>query len=124
MARQIKPATVIDRLIKARLDGADGALPDDETSMKQLPTLWDLLTRREAGDDKLMQPGSVTIRLGLGEWIVSVSSPALEVAGDCVVPTLAQALVAVEAAMQSSSFAWKPYKDSQGKFRKKPGKDT
>lgn len=106
-------------LIDRRVAGDQGALPDDEESKKRLPTLWSFLTRRDVNEELAKDPAAVTIRLGLGTWLVELTDPTLEVGLTAVVPSLHGALEALEEAASDPKAAFRPWKGSSGKFKKR-----
>jgi len=108
----------LSELLARRLAGDAGSLPDDEESKILLPILWSFLTRRDAGGNLAKEPASISIRLGLGQWLVSLTDPSLEVSMTTVVPVLAQSLQQLELAAGSPSAPWTPWKRSKGKFEK------
>jgi hypothetical protein len=109
----------LQQLIDRRVAGDNGALPDDDESKDKLPTLWSFLTRRSVSDDLSKDPAAVTIRLGLGNWLVELTDPTLEVGLTAVVPTLYSALQALEKAISDPAAAFRPWKGSAGKFKKR-----
>lgn len=108
----------LTELLQKRLAGETGSIPDDERSKKELPILWSFMTRRDVDGKLSKQPASVSIRLGLGQWLVTLTDPSLEVSLTTVVPVLSQSLEQLEVAIASPSAAWQPWKKSTGKFEK------
>jgi hypothetical protein len=109
------PLTV---LVERRLGDDQLSLPDDEASRRALPILWSFLTRREATGTLSKEPASITIRLGLGSWLVTLSDPAIEVSLTASSTALAGCLEQLEEAARSPSAAWAPWRRSRGKFEK------
>lgn len=104
-------------LIDRRLAGDGGQLPDDPRSRELYPTLWSFLTRRDVDGNLAKDPAIITIRLGLGTWLVELTDPTLEVGLTCVVTELAEALRQLEEAVCNPRAPWRPWKGSEGKFR-------
>lgn len=105
-------------LISKRLGGERNSLPDDEESESTLPVLWSFLTRRDVDGKLSKEPASISIRLGLGQWLVTLTDPSLEVSMTTVVPVLADSLQKLEEAARSVDAPWQPWKRSKGKFEK------
>lgn len=108
----------LSELLEKRLAGDGGSLPDDETSRQALPVLWSFLTRRDVDGKLSKQPASISIRLGLGQWLVTLTDQSLEVSLTTVVPVLSESLSRLEEAITSPHAAWQPWKRSTGKFEK------
>jgi hypothetical protein len=108
----------LSQLLARRLAGDQGSLPDDDNSRHELPVLWSFLTRRDVDGNLAKEPAAINLRLGLGQWLVTLTDPSLEVSLTVVVPVLAQALHSLEAAAQSPAAPWQPWKRSKGKFEK------
>lgn len=109
----------LDRLINLRTGGDEVSLPCDDVSRELLPTIWAFLTRRFVSEDLEKERASVSIRLGVGMWIVELSDPSLEVGLTAAVPSLHDALEALEARANDPQAAWKPWRGSEGKFRRR-----
>lgn len=103
-------------LLQKRLAGDSGSLPADERSRESLPILWSFLTRRDVNGKLGKQPASVSIRLGLGQWLVTLTDPSLEVSLTTVAPVLSESLEKLEEAIGSPAAPWQPWKKSSGKF--------
>lgn len=108
----------LSELLAKRLAGDSGSLPDDPDSQKELPILWSFLTRRDVDGKLAKEPAAITIRLGLGQWLVTLTDQSLEVSMTAVVPVLSQALESLEEAISSPAAPWQPWKRSKGKFEK------
>lgn len=106
----------LSMLLTRRLGSDLDRLPDDPESLRSLPVLWSFLTRRDVNGKLAKEPATVTIRLGLGAWLVSITDPSLEVSLTTSAPVLAEALQALEEAARSPLAAWSPWKRSRGKF--------
>lgn len=109
----------LQALIDKRLSGTRGKLPEDTDAMSKLPTLWSFLTRTDAGGDFAKDPAHITIRMGLGQWLVELTDPTLEVGLTAVVSELREALTALEGLANNPAAPWRPWKGSAGKFKKK-----
>lgn len=105
-------------LVGARLAGDGQGLPDDELSRKTLPILWSFLTRRTANGEFAKEPAVISIRLGLGNWLVTLTDPSLEVTLTASASVLTDCLLQLEVAANSPSAAWSPWKKSKGKFER------
>lgn len=110
---------VIERLIQLRLSDQSFSLPGDDTSQTLYPVLWQFLTRRDVNGTLAKTPASISIRLGLGDWLVTLSDPSLEVSLTVNVAVLSEALQCLEKAVSSTRAAWQPWKGSEGKFTKR-----
>lgn len=108
----------LSTLLARRLDGDGQGLPDDSDSRRALPILWSFLTRRDASGDLSKEPATISIRLGLGSWLVTLTDPSLEVSLAAAAPSLADALEHLEEAARNPAAAWAPWKRSKGKFEK------
>lgn len=114
----------LDRLLAKRL-GSDGqSLPDDDASRATLPILWSFLTRRDVDANMTKEPAAVSIRMGLGQWIVTLTDQSLEVSLSCSSSCLASCLQDLEAAARNPTAAWTPWKKSRGKFDKVNAKSS
>lgn len=105
-------------LLRQRLGGDKQGLPDDSDSRRSLPIIWSFLTRRDAAGDLAKEPAAISIRLGLGSWLVTLTDPSLEVSLAASAPVLADALEYLEEACRNPAAAWAPWKRSKGKFEK------
>lgn len=103
-------------LLRKRLGGDAGSLPDDECSRLSLPILWSFLTRRDVNGNLSKEPAAISIRLGLGAWLVTLTDPSLEVSMTTVAPVLSESLQQLEAAARDPRAPWSPWKRSKGKF--------
>lgn len=110
--------TPLENLIRMRLGGETSSLPDDSSGMNQFPILWSFLTRRDVNGNLAKEPASISIRLGLGAWMVTLTDPSLEVSLTATTSVLADALEQLEQAAARPSAAWAPWKRSTGKFVK------
>jgi hypothetical protein len=108
----------LSALLERRLGDGQAALPDDDVSRRNLPVLWSFLTRRDAAGNLSKEPAAVTIRLGLGSWLVTLSDPSLEVSLTACASALSSCLEQLEAAARSPYAAWSPWRRSKGKFEK------
>ena len=108
----------LDTLLQIRLKGSAGALPDDPDSQRTLPTLWSFLTRRDVNGELSKEPATISIRLGLGAWLVTLTDQSLEVSMTTTVTVLADALVQLELATLDPNAPWAPWRRSRGKFEK------
>lgn len=108
----------LSALLARRLAGDVQGLPDDPDSRRTMPILWSFLTRRDASGDLSKEPATISIRLGLGSWLVTLTDPSLEVSLAAAAPVLADALEHLEEACRNPSAAWAPWKRSRGKFEK------
>lgn len=108
----------LSELLHKRLSGEQGSLPDDPNSRERLPILWSFLTRRDVDGKLAKEPASISIRLGLGQWLVTLTDQSLEVSMTAVVPVLSQALELLEEAVSKPSAPWQPWKRSKGKFER------
>jgi hypothetical protein len=108
----------LSALLERRLGEGQASLPDDDVSRHNLPVLWSFLTRREASGNLSKEPASITIRLGLGSWLVTLSDPSLEVSLTASATALSGCLEQLEVAARSSTAAWAPWRRSRGKFEK------
>ena len=109
----------LQTLIDKRLSGNKGKLPDDPDAQQLLGTLWSFLTRTDAGGELAKDPAHITIRLGLGQWLVELTDPTLEVGLTAVVSRLKDALAGLEALANDPAAPWRPWKGSSGKFKKR-----
>lgn len=109
----------LQRLIDQRLAGSQGQLPNDPEAQEKLPVLWSFLTRMDMNGEYSKDPASVTIRKGLGNWIVELFDPTLEVSFSMAIPTLKDALERLEEGINDPAASFRPFKGSQGKFVKK-----
>lgn len=108
----------LSELLARRLDGDGQGLPPDPESRRSMPILWSFLTRRDASGDLAKEPAAISIRLGLGSWLVTLTDPSLEVSLAAAAPVLSDALEYLEEAARNPSAAWSPWKRSKGKFEK------
>jgi hypothetical protein len=108
----------LDDLIQRRLAGSAATLPNDEETRELLPTVWSFLTRQDVNGEFAKDPASITIRLGLGSWMVELHDPTLEVGFSVGVERLATALQELEAALNNPRAIFRPWKGSTGKFKK------
>lgn len=104
------------RLVESRLSGAGRQLPDDVEAQTMWPNLWACLTWVDASDEMTMDPASLTIRLGIGEFVVDLSHPGIEATNSTSAPTLRDAFSVLEAQLASGR-GWKPWKGSSGSFK-------
>jgi hypothetical protein len=114
-----EPSDNLQKLIDRRIAGEAGDLPEDEESRELLPTLWAFLTRRSVNDELAKDPAAITIRLGLGQWLVELTDPTLEVGLTAVVPKLHEALEALEMCARDPKAPFRPWRGSSGKFKKR-----
>jgi len=49
-------------------------VPSDEEALTRWPTLWSLLTTRYPDEHHVIEPASLTVRMGAGTWLWSVTS--------------------------------------------------
>lgn len=108
----------LDRLLSQRLSDDVGGLPDDDDGRKQLPTLWSFLTRRQVDDKTRKELAAISIRLGLGAWLVTLTDQSLQVSMSTSSLTLADCLGQLEKACADPAAPWSPWKGSRGKFEK------
>lgn len=108
-----------DDLVRKRAGGKGKSLPDDPDSRDLLPLLWNFLTRIEALEEYEKDTATISIRLGLGEWLVTLTDPTLQVSCTVAAPVLADALSTWEGVAGSTHSVWTPWKGSDGKLRKK-----
>lgn len=108
----------LSTLLARRLGGDGQGLPDDADSRRLMPIIWSFLTRRDASGDLAKEPATISIRLGLGSWLVTLTDPSLEVSLAAAAPVLADALEHLEEAARNPAAAWAPWKRSKGKFEK------
>lgn len=117
----------LSALLARRLAGEGQGLPDDPDSRRLMPILWSFLTRRDASGDLAKEPATISIRLGLGSWLVTLTDPSIEVSLAAAAPVLADALEHLEEAARNPSAAWAPWKRSKGKFervnKRTPGRE-
>ena len=117
----------LDILLRRRLEGDVGCIPDDNRSATELPTLWSFLTRRDVDGNLSKEPATINVRLGLGTWLVTLTDPSLEVSLTTTVNALADALPQLERAVNAPSAPWSPWRRSKGKFdkvhKKSPGQE-
>jgi hypothetical protein len=111
--------TQFDAIVRRRACNGQVILPDDLESERSLPLLWSFLTRREALDEYVKETAQVSIRVGLGEWLVTLTDPTLQVS--CVVSSakLMGCLQSWEEVASSPHGVWSPWRGSEGKLRKK-----
>lgn len=119
--------TPLDRLLSQRLAVDGESLPDDDAARQQLPTLWSFLTRRSVDDSRTKEPAAISIRLGLGAWLVTLTDQSLEVSMTTTSPTLSECIEQLERACCDPYAPWSPWRRSKGKFDKvntrSPGHD-
>lgn len=108
--------TPLDRLLNHRLHGSANSLPDDDGAQKEMPTLWSFLTRKEVDEKTRKEPATISIRLGLGAWLVTLTDQSLEVSMQTTCPTLAGCLGQLEKACRDPNAPWSPWRKSKGKF--------
>jgi hypothetical protein len=108
-----------DDLARKRAAGRGSSLPDDPDSRDLLPLLWSFLTRTEALEEWEKETATISIRLGLGEWLVTLTDPTLQVSCTVAAPVLADALGTWEGIAGSANSVWTPWKGSEGKLKKK-----
>lgn len=109
----------LDRLIQLRLDAGGSRSPEDPGAQSSWPVLWSFLTRTDADPTHSKDPAAVTIRMGLGGWLVSLTDPSLQVTLTVGVEHLEHALDKLEETIRSPYASWSPWKGSSGKFSKK-----
>jgi hypothetical protein len=109
----------LQELINRRLAPGSAQVPDDVEAAKMFPILHQFLTRTDVNGEFAKDPAAVTIRCGLGSWLVELTDPTLEVGLTSVSPTLAGCLDALERALGNPQAAFRPWKGSQGKFKRK-----
>lgn len=108
----------LSMLLKKRMEGEAGSLPDDDDSRRQLPILWSFLTRRDVDGKLAKEPATINIRLGLGAWLVTITDPSLEVSMTTTTPVLSESLQQLEAAARDPRAPWSPWRRSKGKFER------
>lgn len=108
-----------DEIVRRRASGKQCSLPDDPDSQRLLPILWNFLTRREALDEWEKETATISIRLGLGEWLITLTDPTLQVSCTVAARVLADALSIWEEVAGSTQSVWTPWKGSSGKLKKK-----
>lgn len=109
-------------LINRRLASGNGQVPNDDEGKKLFPILWQFFTRTDVNGELSKDPAAVTIRPGLGCWLVELTDPTLEVGLTAVSESLTDCLPALERALAHPQAAFRPWRGSQGKFKKKAKK--
>jgi len=109
-----------EKLAAARTSDAQQVLRQE--CRDRFPTLWLFLTRVQVTEDLDKDVASVSIRLGLGEWLVELTDPGFEVSLCATSSTLVEALDALERALQRPDAPIRPWKGTKGKLRARPKK--
>ncbi len=110
-------ALTLKDLVKLRLE-QETSLPDDDEAMKRWPTIWHLLTSRHPTPETVVEPARISIRLGVGCWLVTLNSSDLRIGLEASAPTLAEAFDRWEEEAHSSKAKWKVWGRKEPEVRK------
>lgn len=108
----------LQQLIDRRLAGSLGSLPEDEEGRKRYPHIWEFLTRVDVNGELAKDPAAITVRLGLGNWLVELTDPTLEIGLTSIARSLTEALEALELTLADPLAPFRPWRRSEPKFRK------
>jgi len=119
VAKSEKKLSALDRAIQQAMGDGRKVGRDDDTARERWPNLWEWLSRIYIGDDRMMQPASLSIVLGPEGTIASVSNRDLQTRVVVSTPFLADALDALEAELSKDTPNIQSWGKTEPKLRKR-----
>jgi len=117
----VRKALSLTDIVRMRCGNGE-VVPDDDQARESWPVLWALLTQRYPDAEHVLEPARVSIQMGLGCWIVSLSHPDLKIRLETTTPTLAQAFQAWETFATDPRTQWKGWGKGEVTLRKRKNK--
>lgn len=102
---------------RAQRDGVQ--LPADSVAREKYPTLWEFLTTRYPDQNHVVEPARLSIGLGMGCWIITVSHSDYRTKLEASAATLDEAFAAWELAATASDAPWKTWGKGEITLRKR-----
>lgn len=108
--------SLFQKLAQARAEGS-AKPPVDHKAMERYPTVYEFLTRTEASPELLKELASISIRMGIGEWVVVLSDPGFAVTVTASAETLDSAFAALEDLLTGPNPPIQPWKGETGALK-------
>lgn len=108
--------STFERILQARR-GDRLCLPDDDSRLT-LPVVWEFLTRNKADATLEKELATVSVKLGLGEWIIDLSDPGLAISVSATSPSLTGVFAALEACLTGPNPPIRPWKGQKAILKK------
>lgn len=96
MAKEPKKLSALDRAIQQAMGEGRSVGSEDDPARERWPNLWEWLARIYVGEDRMMQPGSISIMLGPEGAIATVSNRDLQMRVPVATPHLGDVFDALE----------------------------
>lgn len=110
--------SLFQKIADARVAGSNRP-PVDPGAQDRYPTVFEFLTRQEASQDVQKDLASISIKMGVGEWVVELSDPGFAFSLTASSATLDDCLFALEASLTGPNPPIRPWKGELGQLRRK-----
>ena|ERR1700726_3834035 len=110
--------TYVQKLYKARTLMDEGVAPNDPDFQTNFPTLFELLTDGDLGEEGKVDTGAIRIVNSVGEWHFSISSPGMGGFCEVAVPHAKDGFQALEEKARRGPAVWTFWRKSRLKVRK------
>lgn len=110
--------SLFERIARARLQGSISR-PVDDVAKEKYPTVMEFLTRNEASEELEKVLASVTVKCGLGEWLVELSDPGFAISLSATSSTLDGCWEALERSLTSPNPPIRNWRGETGDVKKR-----
>lgn len=116
-----KRLSALDRAVLSAMGDGRSVGADDDPARSAYPLLWEWLSKIYIGSDRVRTPASLTIQLGPGGVLISLSDRDLGVSCGSVCEHLDEALKAMEASLASAVPPIRSWGKKEPRLRKRGG---
>lgn len=111
--------SALDRAIEQAMGSGRKVGREDDPAQQSHPNLWEWLSRIYIGEDRMMQPASLTVQLGPEGVLVRISSRDLQSSVSVSCPYLKDILDAIESELSRDNPNIQSWGKSEPKLRKR-----
>lgn len=118
MAKEKKEVNPLARLYLARKKAEEGTCPNDDAFRERYPNLWALTTTWWLDQEHRVEAAEIKVRVVVGDWIFTLSSPAMGASKSVCVPTYEGGLDALERVVADQGTPWTFWLKRRAKIKK------
>jgi len=118
-AKKDRQLGFVERLVQQSIGDGRSFGADDDPARERWPAIWQFLSQVYVGRDRLRTPGRLTIQLGPGGVLVTLTDPDLSAALGASCANLGDALDAIETAAADPKAPWRSFGKKEPHLRKR-----